>query len=116
MPSYVEWTQKQSEARIANFLVSKFAEIESSIKGLRQETDPEVTKYKSQIEVLKRKEGFSELDDATLLNVVKALSNSKVKNPRGSIGGQPVRATEGGKFTLTDEERIAMGYAPREKG
>jgi len=116
MPGYIDWKQEQSEARLARFLVDKFDSFEQKISGLRQETDPEMQKYKTQMDTLRSKDGFSELDDATLLNVTKALASAKVKQPRGTVHGQPVRSMIPEEFVLTDEERAKMGFSTKGEG
>jgi len=113
MPKYVDYVQKQSEGRIANFLADKFASIEQSISGLKQETDPEMLKYQSQMDQLRTTAGFADLDDNSLLAVTKALSGAKVKKPRGTVGGGKPFTDKNGKFVVTDELRKQMGFKPR---
>ena len=113
MPAYMEYVNKQSEQRIANYIVKMQSSIDARLDGLQSTTDPERVKYQEQINTLKQKDGFSELDDATLFNVAKALTNAKVKTPRGAIGGQPARSMKPDEFELTDDELLAGGFPAR---
>jgi len=113
IPEYIDYMQRQSETRIATFLAEKFAGIEQSINGLQQGTDPEVLKYKTQMDSLRETEEFRDLDDVSLLAVTKALSGKTVKKPRGVIAGGKPFTNKDGKFEMTDELRISMGFEPR---
>jgi len=107
--AYTDWKQGILEDKVANYLGSKLNEFEARISQLNSAVDPEKVKYKEQIELLRRKEGFSSLDDETLLKIAKGFDGAKVA-PRGGIGGQRPRETSGKEFKLTAEEREAMGF------
>lgn len=108
--AYADYKQKNLEDRVANYLGTKLQEFESKFGSLQSAVDPEKQKYKDQIESLRRKDGFSALDDDTLLTVVKGFERSKLL-PRGGIGGGKVTTkTPTKKFELTEEQRTAMGF------
>lgn len=110
---YTDWKQRQFEDKVATYIGREFEDIKSMIGGIQQAADPEVIKYQTQISALRQKEGFSELDDATLLVVAKGLSGAKVKSPRGSVSGGKPFTIKNGKSEPTAELLKKMGFPPR---
>jgi exonuclease VII large subunit len=110
--AYTNWMQKNMEDKVANYVGSEIHGLKQMIAELKGATDPEKIAYKSDIERLRSSDAFAELDDNALLAVAKAMKGTKVKNPRGSIGGGRA-ATDNQPFKMTDEMRIKFGFPPR---
>ena len=107
---YADWQQKNLEDRVANYLGSMESRFAEQLGALKGAVDPEKTRYRDTIEALRRKEGFSELDDDTLLKVAKGFEGAK-SIPRGDIGGhKPTQKPQEKKVVLTPEQRSAMGF------
>ena len=110
---YTNQRLNQVTDNLVKILESKFGEYDARIGGIGRNSDPEYVKYRDQVEALKQKDGFSELDDETLLKVVKGLSGAKIRTPRGAVSGGKPFAEKGKKIEITDEMRIKMGFEPR---
>jgi len=109
--AYTDWKQSKFEEKVANYLGTQFGELREMIGGLQNATNPEVIKYRDQVEALRRKEEFSQLNDDALLAIAKGLSGTKIKRPPSTIGGQrPAKKIPEATVKLTDEERAAMGF------
>jgi len=108
--AYTDWKQSKFEEKVALYLGTQMNELRGMIGGLQSATNPEVVKYRSQIDALRRKEEFAQLDDNILLTIAKGLSGAKVKTPRGTVGGQRPGATAPPAYRLSDEDRAKMGF------
>jgi len=106
--AYMNWKNAKLEGRLATFLDSKFSEFNGSLAELR--VSPEKTKYAKEMAALRTKEGFANLDDDTLITVIKGLEQAKVKKPRGGIGGAKGVSDASGELKVTDEDIAKMGF------
>lgn len=110
--AYADWKQSQLEDKLAKYLGGVVEELRNEIGGLKGAVNPDMAKYRDKIAAIRESnEELADLDDAVLLKVAKVLDGTKVRNPRGAIGGRrPPRETGGGDFKLSDDERKAMGF------
>ena len=108
--AYADWKQSLLEDKLARFLDDTIKGLRSEIAQLKGASSPDMAKYREKISALRESnDELAELDDATLMKVVKVLDGTKVRTPRGSIGGK--RPAGGGDdFKLTDDIRQAMGF------
>ena len=109
---YTNWVQKTMEDRVANYVGSEISQLKQTISELQGATDPERVQYRSEIDRMRQNEAWADLDDSTLLTIVKGLKGSKVKRVPGGIGGGKV-STAPKEFKVTDELRVSMGFEPR---
>ena len=109
--AYTDWKQGKFEEKVANYLGTQMTEIRDMIGGLQSATNPEVIQYRDQMNTLRNREEFAELDDSVLLSLAKGLTATKIKKPRAGIGGGKVTiAAKPDKVALTEEERQKMGF------
>jgi small-conductance mechanosensitive channel len=109
--AYTDWKQSKFEEKVANYLGTQMTELREMISGLQSATNPEVIQYRDKMNALRNRDEFADLDDSVLLALAKGLSTTKIKKPRGGIGGGKVTAPpKPEKVTLSDEERQKMGF------
>ena len=108
MTAYMNWTNSRLEGRLASYLDGKFKEFNGSLQELR--VSPEKTKYAKELVALRNRDGFSNLDDDTLITVIKGLEQAKVKQPRGGIGGARGATDSTAEVKITEEDIAKMGF------
>jgi len=116
---YMDLKQSQLEEKLSSYLEGQFSSIADMFEKLEGATNPEKMKYAKEVEALRARDGFSNLDDDTLVSVAKALKESKVKAGRGTIGGKrkpkaEKRTPDFGGMTA-EEVRKKMGFKPRKQ-
>jgi hypothetical protein len=74
---------------VAAFLETKLGELGTKIDGMASATNPMLQKYASQIAMLRNQPGFQDMTDEQLLPTAQLLG-TKVKTPRGGVGGGKV--------------------------
>jgi phosphopantetheine adenylyltransferase len=106
--AYMNWKNAKFEGRLVSYLDNKFGEFDGSLAELR--VSPEKTKYAKEIAALKSRDGFANLDDDTLITVIKGLEQAKVKQPRGTAKGGKVASIAPTEVKVPKAELLKMGF------
>ena len=113
--AYANWKQGSLEDKVVNYLSSMQNDFNAKLEQLQGATNPERIKLESEINSLKNNEAFADLDDDVLFKLAKGLKGTKVKTPRGDIGGGRAGRDNNKPEEITDDIRRQMGFEPRDK-
>jgi hypothetical protein len=108
---YVNAKQSELEGKLSNYLEGKFSAIAEMFDELKSSTNPERIEYSKEIEALRGREEFEDLDDSTLATVAKVLRSAKIKASRGTINGKRAGKPVPKKFAVSSDEINKMGFA-----
>jgi hypothetical protein len=111
---FANWQAQNLQTNMAQAIADMKAELVEQLAEIKGSSNPDRLKYQAEMELVRSLPEYEDASESEVLRAAKLLKGTKVRKPRGGVGGRKAKATTDKKPVITADELRAMGFEPKD--